>query len=80
MNLLKLNLKKINNLYLSQNIFKSDHQIITLREKNISLDDFKTKVNNMVKLLEAEDTILDKIELEECIHDTNEELDANWVK
>ena len=74
---------KQNNFHLSKNLFKRDenfdYQMITYRDYDIDLNSFKEKINHMVKLLDEKNIIHDKIEIEECIYDSNISLDNNWL-
>ena len=69
----------------SKNIFKkineSDvYQMATYREHGISLQKFESIVSNFRKDLENENISFDKIEIESCIVDTNDDLDKKWLR
>ena len=53
--------------------------MLTARMKNISLDSFTEAV--YAKMLPFIDLIADKskVFIEECVYDTNEQLDAHWM-
>jgi hypothetical protein len=74
---------KKQNFHLSKNIFKEDidfiHQMITYRTKNGTLNQFNMVVNKMKDTLNNFNIEFDKVEVEECIFDTKEELDFNWL-
>ena len=82
------NLCKKYNFHFSKNLFKQDkdfaYQMITYRNNNISLDEFNLVINKMsaelVELNKSYDVKCDKIEIEECIYDSNINVDSNWLK
>lgn len=78
-----IKLCKENNFHLSKNIFKRgeefDYQMITYRDHDIELVPFKEKINQMVKILDSFDIVHDKIEIEECIYDSNISIDHSWL-
>ncbi len=69
--------------HLSKNLFKVDteynYQMITNRTKTGDLNQFITLVNVMCDNLRELRIKFDKIEIEECIFDTNESLDSEWL-
>jgi len=79
-----IELCKNNNFHLSKNLFKRDenydYQMITYRDYEIDLTSFKEKINHMVKLLDEKNINHDKIEIEECIYDSNVLVDYDWLK
>ena len=54
--------------------------MITYRNNKISLDNFNDKIDYMKSLLDNMMIECDKIEVEECIFDTNEDLDKKWLE
>lgn len=72
------------NFRLSRNLFKVsdefDYQMITHRTKTGGLSQFNLLVNKMKTELNNLGIVFDKIEIEECIFDTNESLDYEWLK
>lgn len=80
------NLKKLcqeREFHLSKNLFKIDdrhnYQMITNRTKTGDLSQFNELINQMCDDLRKLNIIFDKIEVEECIFDTNESLDSEWL-
>jgi uncharacterized protein (TIGR00725 family) len=73
------------NWYYSKNLFKSspevNYQMITLRMYDSTYEKFSKAVEKMEFILE---TVLqltfDKVEIEECVHDTNALIDKSWIK
>ena len=67
----------------SKNLFKSDvdwdYQMATLRDKDRNLEIFKYLISQFVKHPMFEDLQI-KTEIEECIHDTNVNIDDTWLK
>lgn len=72
-----------NNFHLSKNLFKKTDefiwQMITYRNYKIELNDFHYIINNMCKQLENLKIIYDKVEIEECVYDSNEKIDKEWL-
>lgn len=70
--------------HISRNLFKKNNEfdwlMITYRKNNIKLSDFKSDIDRMKKLLNNLEIEYDKIEIEECIFDSNENLDKEWLK
>ena len=70
--------------HLSKNIFKKDddHQyhMVTFRTNDMTLEDFKNKVKIMENWLDNFKLKYDKVEIEECIFDSNESIDLSWLK
>lgn len=73
----------IQNFHLSKNLFKKDedfnYQMITYRMNKGCLTKFNLVINKMTKRLNDMGINYDKIEIEECIYDTNENLDKEWI-
>lgn len=71
------------NFHLSKNLFKSDididYQMITYRSSRISLMEFNEVISNMINQLNELDIEFDKVEVEECIYDTNISIDRKWL-
>ena len=71
------------NLHLSKNIFKKDEkfiwQMITYRSHKDSLDWFIWCVEMVKANLKMLKINFDKIEIEECIYDSNEDVDKHWL-
>ena len=74
----------LSNFHFSKNLFKKDndyvYQMITYREYNTTLPQFVTVINNMSSNLKELDVNCDKVEIEECIFDSNINIDNNWLK
>lgn len=75
---------KKHNVHLSRNMFKKHKDkcfyMCTLRNKNTNITSFRNqieKVKNEISLNKLFE--IDKIEVEECIFDSNESLDNNWL-
>jgi hypothetical protein len=72
------------NFHLSKNLFKKSSdfiwQMITYRDYNTDLESFKSHIETTIQSLKTLDIIYDKIEIEECIHDSNENIDNSWLK
>lgn len=70
--------------HLSRNLFKRDsdwdYQMITFRTYDAPLFCFKCTIKNMTKALEDLNLQYDKIEIEECIYDSNIHVDDAWLK
>lgn len=70
------------NFHLSKNLFKKDEnfiwQMITYRSKD-TFDWFIWCIEIMKSNLKMAKIIFDKIEIEECIFDTNEGIDKSWL-
>ncbi len=75
---------KINDLHLSKNLFKIDddfdYQMITYRRHNSDIILFTIAVNQFESdLLKNFNIKCDKIEIEECIFDSNISIDKQWL-
>ena len=73
------------NAHLSRNYFKklnNDEYIImmTLREYEDAYEPFQMVVNNLKEELECEDFIVDKMEIEFAVYDTNTKHDEKWIE
>ncbi len=73
-----------NEWYTSKNIFKriDDHSfymMLTYRTSTLNSDQFKTCISEFYTSLELAGFELDKLEIEACVLDTNEELDKQWL-
>jgi RIO-like serine/threonine protein kinase len=75
---------KLRNFHFSKNLFKKDidcvYQMITYREYNTTLPKFVEIINAMSTKLKELDINCDKVEIEECIYDSNINVDNNWLK
>lgn len=71
------------NLHKSKNLFKKEseikYQMLTYRDFSINLDKFLLHIDNICLNLKRNDIIFDKVEVEECILDTNINIDKNWL-
>ena len=71
------------NFHFSKNLFKIDkdyiYQMITYREYNTTLNKFNIIIENMSQELKILNINCDKIEIEECIFDSNIHIDNNWL-
>ena len=69
--------------HLSKNLFKKDtefdYQMITYRKYNMSFDNFIMGIEKMKQKLIEINVIFDKVEIEECVYDSNVKVDANWI-
>lgn len=78
-----INLCKNSNFHLSKNFFKKDkdfdYQMITYRNDNISFTEFNKVINDMRNRLNDLNVNFDKVEVEECIFDSNIKVDKNWI-
>jgi hypothetical protein len=74
---------KVMNFHYSKNLFKSDidynYQMITYRIDKPCYTSFIEHINIMKDFLTDKNIIFDKIEIEECILDTNINIDKNWL-
>lgn len=79
---LKLLCKELN-FHLSKNLFKKaedfSYQMITYRSYTDSLTQFIKIIDVMKKKLTDLSINFDKIEIEECIFDSNVNVDNNWI-
>lgn len=71
------------NLHLSKNLFKKDEnfiwQMITYRNTNTDFETFDSLIKEVAFELKNMNIFCDKIEIEECIFDTNEMIDNSWI-
>ena len=59
---------------------ESDYYMMaTLRDKENSLAEFNSKIEKFKTVLFNNTLTFDKIEIEGCVLDTNEDLDTNWL-
>jgi len=69
--------------HFSKNLFKKDetyyYQMLTYRESKLDLIPFEHNISIMKLILDLEGICYDKIEIEECIYDTNINLDDSWL-
>jgi hypothetical protein len=69
--------------YWSRNIFKyevdMDIQMITLRRPSMRYQEFITVVDNMKMSLDNMNVHYGKIEIEECVFDSNQRIDEDWM-
>jgi hypothetical protein len=68
----------------SINIFKKlnddeYYQMATYRSYELNLSLFENKINEFKRVLTLAEFFFDKIEVEACVIDTNDELDAVWL-
>ena len=82
---------KEHNFHLSKNLFKKDEnyiwQMITYRstvaqlypDGKDTLDCFMWCIEIMKAELKSIGIFYDKVEIEECVYDTNEEIDKSWL-
>lgn len=70
--------------HLSKNLFKIgsnyDYQMMTYRTHTDTLEEFKAKIIEMKIILNQHGIEYDKIEIEECILDSNIDIDKTWTK
>lgn len=71
------------NFHFSRNLLKSDtdfnYQMITFRSNSINLDEFIRVIKDMELILDSMEINYDKIEIEECIYDSNQIIDNMWI-
>jgi hypothetical protein len=71
------------NFHLSKNLFKKslefNYQMITYRDYNTTFFDFNNRINEMKGRLSDLNINFDKVEIEECIFDSNINVDSNWL-
>lgn len=73
------------NWHYSKNLFKSspdvNYQMITLRMYDTTYEKFSKAVEKMEFILNVVlQLTFDKVEIEECVHDTNALIDKSWLK
>lgn len=70
--------------HISRNLFKKNDEfdwlMITSRQYNTNLSSFKSIINTMTGTLDNIKIEYDKVEIEECIFDSNENIDKEWLK
>jgi len=70
--------------HISRNLFKKNEEfdwlMITYRQYNTNLISFKSIIHTMKGTLENMGIEYDKVEIEECVFDSNEKIDAEWLK
>ena len=75
---------KYMNFHISRNLFKKNEEfdwlMITYREYNIELSKFNSIIDTMKGILDNMNIEYDKIEIEECVFDSNEKIDSEWLK
>lgn len=80
---LLLGICEINDFHLSKNLFKScegyDYQMMTYRNYDIGYEEFARVIDSMKELLIQHKIEFDKVEIEECIFDSNISVDKNWI-
>ena len=73
-----------NDLHLSKNLFKRDEffdfQMITYRKNDMDIDSFINQIEKFKNDLDRLNIIYDKIEIEECVYDSNISVDNSWLK
>lgn len=78
-----VDLCKAKEFHLSKNLFKRndefDYQMITYRDMEATLFEFKDRIVDMKTALDNLKIEYDKLEIEECIHDTNINVDNDWL-
>lgn len=71
------------NFNMSRNVFKtsddSEFQMLTLRSE-VDLKTFRKEVEDMRNTLDAMGIVCDKVEIEECVYDSNVSLDKLWMR
>ena len=65
--------------YKSKNLFKPDYEILTYRSYTESIDEFIHNVEVKKGNLTLNGFEYDKVEIEECILDTNIDYDSKWL-
>lgn len=74
---------KIHDFHLSKNLFKScegfDYQMMTYRDNSINYEEFVKRIEQMKTVLRLHRIEFDKVEIEECIFDSNIFIDKNWI-
>jgi len=73
------------NWHYSKNLFKTssdiNYQMITLRMYNTTLEVFKDAVDKMEAILKIVLNLnFDKVEIEECVYDSNDLVDKSWLR
>lgn len=67
----------------SKNLFKKseqfDYQMMTFRYHSKNLDEFSNRISRMKDKLTEDGVDYDKVEIEECILDTFEQRDKEWL-
>jgi hypothetical protein len=53
--------------------------MITFRSNSINLDEFIRVIKDMELILDSMEINYDKIEIEECIYDSNQIIDNMWI-
>lgn len=75
---------KYMNFHISRNLFKQNDEfnwiMITYRNSDMILSMFKSTVETMKGTLDNLNIEYDKIEIEECVFDSNEKIDSSWLK
>jgi len=74
---------RIHDFHLSKNLFKScegfDYQMMTYRDNSIDYEEFVKRIEHMKTVLRLHRIEFDKVEIEECIFDSNIFIDKNWI-
>lgn len=74
---------KQTSFHVSKNLFKKDaifdYQMITYRDYNSSFEDFNKSIQIMIDYLSKNSIIYDKVEIEECVYDSNISVDTVWL-
>lgn len=69
--------------HLSKNAFKKNendyYQMLTYRTNTMELAEFTEKVKTLENYLGTFDIVYDKVEIEECVYDSNVSVDATWL-
>lgn len=69
--------------HVSRNLFKKDseynYQMITYRQYEPNIHSFNLVVDSMKTYLDKNNIVYDKVEIEECIYDSNVSIDENWL-
>ena len=72
-----------NKFHLSKNLFKKEkdfvYQMITFRGSHLPIDRLYLIINRMARELDILNIEYDKIEIEECIFDSNSGIDYTWL-
>lgn len=73
----------VNHFHLSKNLFKRDeefdYQMITFRTDHMDIYKFITHILEMETKLKNLSILYDKVEVEECIYDSNAAVDKDWI-
>lgn len=71
--------KKDGDMHLSNNAFKKDVYMVTIRKFNSNPEEFNSVINNKQSLLNINKFNVGKIIVEYCFYDTNLNKDNTWI-